>query len=152
MRRSCSLTSILMGLVASATLAATACGEVSPAASSPAAPDTAAVAASPQVLLDLQGTGDKSTQEFTASGNWDLQWSYDCTAGLTQNGAIPSGYHCSFIVVIKTSDGNRSLENQSVTQLGVKDQGVEHYHTGGTFYLEVQVCCVDNNWTIKVTG
>jgi hypothetical protein len=97
---------ILVWLVASAPLAATACGEASPAASSPAAPDTAAASASPQILLDLQGTGDKSTQLFTAARNWDLQWSYDCTAGLTQNGAIPSGYHCSFIVDVKTSDGH----------------------------------------------
>jgi predicted small lipoprotein YifL len=139
-------------IVVAAALSLIACGEVGPAASSPAAPDTAPVAASPQVLLDLQGSGDKSTQTFTVAGNWDLQWSYDCTAGLSQNGVIPPGYHCSFIVNVKTSAGHRSIENQGVSQLGVKDQSVEHFHTGGTFYLEVQVCCADNSWAIKVTG
>jgi hypothetical protein len=113
---------------------------------------TPAVAASPQVLLDVHGSGDKSTEKFTAAADWDLAWSYDCTAGLTRNGAIPSGYHCSFIVHIKQPDGHFSLENQGVSQLGVKDQSVEHYHTGGTFYLEVQVCCSDNSWSVRVTG
>jgi hypothetical protein len=107
---------------------------------------------SPQVLLDLKGSGTKTTEKFTAAGDWDLEWSYDCTAGLIQNGVVPSGYHCSFIVHVKQPDGHFSAENQGVSQLGVKDQGVENYHTGGTFYLEVQVCCSDNSWTIKVTG
>jgi hypothetical protein len=138
-------------VLTAALLVVTSCGESGTGASSPAAPDSAAAAPSPQVLLDLQGTGDKSTQAFTASGNWDLQWSYDCTAGLTQNGTIPSGYHCSFIVDVRTSDGQLS-RNQGVNQLGVKDQGVEHFHVGGSFYLEVQVCCADNSWAVKVTG
>ena len=107
---------------------------------------------SPQVLLDLKGSGTKTTGKFTAAGDWDLDWSYDCTAGLIRNGAVPSGYHCSFIVHVKQPDGHFSLENQAVSQLGVKDQGVENYHTGGTFYLEVQVCCSDNSWTVRVTG
>jgi hypothetical protein len=110
------------------------------------------VAASPQVLLDLHGSGTKTTEKFTAAADWDLQWSYDCTAGLGQNGVIPSGYHCSFIVHIVQPDGHASLENQGVNQLGVKDQSVEHYHAGGTFYLQVQVCCSDNSWTVQVIG
>jgi len=103
-------------------------------------------------MLDLQGSGTKTTAKFTTSGDWNLDWSYDCTAGLTRNGVIPSGYHCSFIVHVLTPDGHRSLENQGVSQLAVKDQGEENYHTGGTFYLTVDVCCSDNTWTLKVTG
>ena len=135
-------------LLALLAISLVACGE-SPNSSQTQTPT---VAASPQVLLDVHGAGDKSTEKFTASGDWDLKWSYDCTSGLTRDGAIPSGYHCSFIVHIKQSDGQTSLVNQGVSQLGVKDQSVEHYHTGGTFYLEVQVCCSDNSWSITVTG
>ena len=126
------------------------CGQ--PPTSSPAAPDTTVAAAAPQLLLDLQGSGTKSTQTFTAAANWDLQWSYDCTAGLTSDGAIPTGYHCSFIVHTADVSGHLVPGILSVNQLGVKDQGVEHYHQGGTFYLEVQICCADSSWAVKVTG
>src|ERR1700730_13017439 len=95
-----------------------ACGET--AGNSPT---TQTTPASSQVLLDFKSSGTKSTEKFTVASDWDLQWFYDCTAGLTRDGAIPSGYHCSFIVSIKQADG-RSSTNQSVNQLGVKDQGV----------------------------
>jgi hypothetical protein len=124
-----------------------ACGE-SPTGS----PTHQSVVASPQVLLDIHGSGDKTTEKFTVAADWDLRWSYDCTAGLTRGGVVPSGYHCSFIVHVKQPDGHVSLENQGLNQLGVKDQSVEHFHTGGTFYLEVQVCCADNSWTVQVIG
>lgn len=135
-------------LATAACLLVLGCGE-SPASS---AAQTPSPVASAQVLLDIHGSGSKTTEKFTAAGDWNLQWSYDCTAGLTQNGAVPSGYHCAFIVHVKMPDGHNSLENQGVNQLGVKDQGVENYHTGGMFYLTVEVCCTDNSWTLKVTG
>lgn len=89
--------------------------------------------------------------QHTVASDWDLQWSYDFTAGLTRDGAIPSGYQCSFPVSIKQADGRSSM-NQSVNQLGLKDQGVQHYHTSATFYLEVGICCTDSPWSVKVTG
>jgi len=135
-------------LLALITVGLVSCGE-SPSSS---AIQTPQVVASPQVLLDVHGSGTKTTEKFTVVADWDLHWSYDCTAGLTQNGVIPSGYHCSFIVHVKQPDGHFSLQNQGVSQLGVKDQSVEHYHTAGTFYLEVQVCCSDNTWSATVTG
>jgi hypothetical protein len=135
------------GLLLTITVGLLACGE-SPTGS---AAQTPTVAATPQVLLDIQGSGSKTTEKFTVASDWDLHWSYDCTAGLTRGGVIPSGYHCSFIVHVKQPDGHFSSENQGVNQLGVKDQSVEHYHTAGTFYLEVEVCCSDNSWTVTVT-
>ena len=99
----------------------------------------------------MQGTGDKSTQTFTAGGDWDLAWSYDCTAGLTRGGSIPSGYHCAFIVHVRTADGRIASADQGVTQLGVKDSSVQHFHSGGTFYLEVSLCCAEGQWTVTAT-
>jgi hypothetical protein len=101
--------------------------------------------------LDFKGSGTKSTEKFTVASDWDLQWSYDCMAGLTRDGVIPAAYHSSFIVSVKRFDGNLTM-NQRVNQLGVKDQGVQHYHASGIYYLEVQTCCVDSSWSVKVTG
>src|SRR3984957_16783251 len=34
----------------------------------------------PQTLLDITGSGTKTTQKFTAGGDWDLNWTYDCSS------------------------------------------------------------------------
>jgi len=94
----------------------------------------------PQTLLDLAGSGTKSTQKFTAASDWDLNWSYDCSN---------FGYKGNFQVYIYGGDGTMSLQNVGVNQLGNKDSGVEHYHSGGTFYLEVNSEC---DWTVNVKG
>jgi hypothetical protein len=48
------------------------------------------------------------------------------------------------------SDCQVSPQNQGITQHRVmKDQGVVHYHTGGTFYFVVDS---DRSWTATVTG
>jgi hypothetical protein len=118
--------------------------------STPAAPDkttsqqtqaSAAPAHTPQVLLDLTGTGTKTTQKFTAASDWDLSWSYDCNSSLGNTG--------NFIVSIYNGDGSLSTDNQEVNQLGAKGADVEHYHTGGTFYLEVNSEC---SWHVTAKG
>jgi hypothetical protein len=102
-------------------------------------PQPAQAKPAPGVLLDLKGNGTKSTQKFTAAGDWDLEWSYDCSK---------IGFDSNFIVTIKNDDGSMSFNNSMVNQLGRKDTGVEHYHKGGTYFLEVTGCA----WTVKVTG
>ena len=95
---------------------------------------------SPQVLLNISGSGTKTTQKFTTSGDdWDLAWTYNC-ASFGGNG--------NFIVDIKKGDGTES-DNQGVNQLGAKGADTEHFHAGGTFYLEVTSEC---SWTVKVIG
>jgi hypothetical protein len=121
----------MIGALAFAAAVASSCGGQTVTTSSPAAPATAAVVASPQVLLDIKGSGTNTTQKFSAANDWDLQWTYDCTAFV---GGVAGG-HGNFIVDVRDSDGSSS-QNQGVNQLGVKDQGVEHFHVGGTFYLE----------------
>jgi len=93
-----------------------------------------------QTLLDISGSGTKSTAKFTASGDWDLDWNYDCS-NFGQNG--------NFQVYIYNGDGTLSLANSLINQLGKSDTGVEHYHTGGTFYLTVNSVC---KWNIQVKG
>ena len=95
----------------------------------------------PQTLLDLTGSGTKTTQKFTAASDWDLNWSYDCTNFSSGTG--------NFQVFVYQGDGTMSLDNAGVNQLGAKDTNVEHYHTGGTFYLEVNSEC---SWHITAKG
>src|SRR5712672_1966035 len=44
----------------------------------PAATDTRPPAAA--VLLDLKGKGIKRSAKFTTSGDWTIDWSYDCSS------------------------------------------------------------------------
>lgn len=116
-------------------------GSSAPAAAD-TAPVTAAAAATPQVLLDIQGSGSKSSQTFSAKRDWDLTWTYDCSSAFGGKG--------NFVVdVFNAADNSQNFTNQGINQLGAKDSGVEHYHSGGTFYLEVLVGC---NWTLRATG
>ncbi len=119
--------------------------------STPAAPDQATTAsanptasqtptAAPQTLLDLKGSGSKSTQKFTASSDWDLNWTYDFSK---------FGNQGKFQVFIYNGDGSMSLENAGVNQLGSKDSGTEHYHKGGTYYLQMNSEC---SWTVNIKG
>jgi hypothetical protein len=33
----------------------------------------------PKVIMDKTGSGINKTPSFTTSGNWEIDWSYDCT-------------------------------------------------------------------------
>ena len=97
-------------------------------------------ARAPSTLLDIQGDGTKTTEKFTTSGDdWDMSWSYNCSG---------FGGRGNFIVEVASGDGGFS-SNQSVNQLGASGSDVEHYHSGGTFYLKVSSEC---SWSIKVVG
>jgi hypothetical protein len=95
----------------------------------------------PATLLDIEGEGTKTTQKFTTQGNdWDLAWTYDCSN---------FGERGNFIVGIKPGDGAMFSSNNGVNQLGPKGSDVEHYHSGGTYYLEVNSEC---RWHIVAKG
>jgi hypothetical protein len=96
------------------------------------------------VLVDQRGSGPggETTEVFTADGAWDLRWSYDCSPMIRKQ--------CDFFLTVKQmSDCQVSPENQGITQHGVKDHGMVHYHAGGTFYFVVDS---DGSWTVTVTG
>jgi cytoskeletal protein RodZ len=91
-----------------------------------------------QTLLDVSGSGTKTTEDFTASGNWNLNWSYDCSSfGYGQG---------NFQVMVYNADGSPSFENTPVNELGKSGSDTEYYHTGGTFYLVVNSECI---WNIQ---
>jgi hypothetical protein len=101
------------------------------------------------VLVDERGAGPggQTTEVFTASGAWDLRWSYDCSAATNGFQKEPQ---CAFFLTVKQmSDCQVSPKNQGVTQHGANGQGVVHNHVGGTLYFVVDS---DGSWTITVTG
>jgi hypothetical protein len=109
-----------------------------PPAQNAASPSTPAAA--PQTLLDINGNGSKSTEKFTTQGDWDLRYSYDCSS---------FGGQGNFQVYIYNGDGSPSFANSGVNQLGASGSDVDHYHTGGTFYLVVNSECA---WHVQVIG
>jgi len=103
-----------------------------------------------QASIDIQGSGDKKTATFTVSKDWFVGWAYDCRQGLARNGVVPSGAHCTFTITVEQPNGRPSVENQPFSQAGAEGQGVLVFHTGGTFYLQIEICCTDGNtWTIR---
>lgn len=108
----------------------------SPEAQSAASPST--LAAAPKTLLDIGGGGTKTTEKFTTQDDWDLRYSYDCSA---------FGGQGNFQVYIYNGDGSLSFANGAVNQLGASGSDVDHYHTGGTFYLVVNSEC---HWHVQV--
>jgi hypothetical protein len=103
------------------------------------APATIAAAPAPTTLLDVSGSGIKTTQAFTVGPTWAMTWSYDCSA---------FGSRGNFIVNVMTTDGHGS-RNAGTNQLGTGGSDVEHFHVGGTFYLEINSEC---GWHVTVQG
>lgn len=97
-------------------------------------PTRAAVA-----LLDIQGTGQQTTQTFTTPGTeWTIAWAYNCAAFGSQG---------NFIINIYTDAGGFVLGG--VNELGESGSRVEYHHGGGSFYLEINSECA---WHVIVYG
>ena len=102
------------------------------------------------VLVDTGGSGGggQTTQVFTVDGDWDLLWSYDCSPSL--DNLFRTFDHCDFFLTVKQmSDCQVSPDNQGIKGHRTQDQGVVHYHAGGTFYFVVDSY---GSWTFTVTG
>jgi hypothetical protein len=87
-------------------------------------------------LLTLRGNGIQRTTKFTTSGDWRIDWTYDCSSfGTTGN----------FIVEVQGD-----TLDVAVNQLGARGSGsAPEYTSPGTYYLEVNSECV---WTVTVFG
>jgi hypothetical protein len=118
-------------------VAATSAGKNTNTTSTPAA---SSAPAAQKVLLDLTGSGSKTTAKFNAAGDWDLTWSYDCSAFAGGSG--------NFQVFVYSGDGSLS-SNSPVNQLGKSGNGVENYHSGGQLYLTMNSECT---WHVTAKG
>jgi hypothetical protein len=90
-------------------------------------------------LLDVKGSGSKTTQSFTATGEWTLTYSYDCS---------DFGTRGNFVVSVRNADGSVS-GNQGVNELGRSGSDTEYYHSPGTMFLQINSTC---SWYITVIG
>jgi hypothetical protein len=100
-----------------------------------------------KILLDISGTGNKTTPEFTVNGDWDTYWKYDCSniGGKENFKLIGDGY----APLVE----NRSVnDNMDFEQHGIKDSGIwpaGKLFLKGTFFFKVETKC---SWSIKVKG
>ena len=101
-------------------------------------PTPAPAPVQPQTVMSLSGSGSKSTQIFTVGNSWQMNWSYDCSN---------FGDQGNFQVFIYTSDGSMSFDNAPVNEEGMSGSDIEYYHTGGSYYIEVNSEC---NWKVTV--
>jgi|GEM_PF-5640570 len=107
----------------------------------PPASSTTSAPPAPTSLLDVSGSGSKSTQTFTAPANWNLNWSYDCSKFLGGTG--------NFQVYIYNADGTLN-DATGVNQLGASGSDTEYYHNAaGSLYLVVNSEC---SWTVVATA
>ncbi len=86
--------------------------------------------ASPAPLLDVQGNGMKTTQSFSAPGDWVVAYAYDCS-NFGQAGV--------FSVFLYSEDG--TLVAGIANQEGISGNDSSYVHQSGTFYLVIDSEC-----------
>ncbi|MBV8374236.1 MAG: hypothetical protein JO302_01895 [Candidatus Eremiobacteraeota bacterium] len=93
-----------------------------------------AVAATGARILELHGSGPKITEPFSASGSWELTYSYDCSSlrGETPSFAMRIGGAPIYVAPIERNDTRAS--------------DTIYVHQTGTFYLQIDTPCM---WTVK---
>jgi hypothetical protein len=96
------------------------------------APGASPPTPAPQVLLDVEGSGYKTTQRFQVPNEWAIAWSYDCS-----NLGNPGFFG------IKVQGDAVDLV---VDQVGASGRDVSYQHAGGSVYLEIGSGC---SWHIR---
>jgi hypothetical protein len=89
----------------------------------------------PVTLLNVVGEGGEDTATFTAPSQWELHWSYDCSA---------YGGSGNFAVDLMTAAGGP--DGVLVNSLSEGRTDIEYVHTGGSVYLSIDSEC---NWHIQ---
>ena len=117
------------GSAAGAPVANKAAGDAAAAAKPAGQP---ASKATPQTVLNVDGSGIKTTDKFTTASDWDVRYTYDCSSfGATGN------------FMVSTEDSM-----PIVNELGAKGSSVTHQHaSSGEHYLTINSEC---SWTVTV--
>lgn len=93
----------------------------------------------PRVLLDQSGSGAAQTAPFSASGNWTLSYSFDCSN---------QGSAGNFIVNIGNTDSSASPDI-GPNDLALNGGNTDHYYDAGQHYLQIISECA---WHVTVKG
>jgi hypothetical protein len=126
---------IIIGIAASAA-SNSGTPSSSPATFTSSTPKASSAPKTAQVLLDKTGSGINSTPKFTAGGDWEIDWSYDCGADKG-----------NFQIYVYSGDG--SLTDVAANALDVKGSDVSYQHRPGTYYLQMNSGC---KWHVIVKG
>ena len=96
-------------------------------------------------LLDLEGRGSNDRlPEFSPRADWDLWYSYDCTARQTSSG---------FTITLYNADDDSLIEEDSPTIDAKAEEGekkedvIVHYDQPGRFYIGISSGC---EWRVQV--
>jgi hypothetical protein len=89
----------------------------------------------PHVLIDVEGSGIKTTQRFVAPDEWALAWTYDC-----------SNFGSSGNFVISVEGDSTDV---AANQLGQSGHDVSYEHSGGNVYLEINSECA---WHVRAVS
>jgi hypothetical protein len=108
----------------------------------PAAKRQTVVAAlsSQPLLANVRGSEPQKTQPFKATGDWLVNWSYDCSGAHAVQG---------FTVDVFNGNGVPSYGSQPITGDGLSGSGSYAYHRGGEYYLDINSHC---QWQVQVKG
>ncbi len=94
--------------------------------------------AQPKVLLDQSGNGQAQTAAFTTNSNWQITYTYDCSA---------FGSSGNFMITIDNKDGSPNTDS-GANELGMSGGSTDHYYDAGTHYLQIDSECA---WHVTVT-
>jgi hypothetical protein len=95
--------------------------------------------AGPKVLLDKTGSGTSKTAIFQTTGEWEIDYTFDCT-NFGQTGNFQ----------IYVFDGGSSLVDIPANALALKGSDTVYEHNlSGPYYLEMNSEC---NWRVIVKG
>jgi len=89
-------------------------------------------------LLEVSGNGIQTTQKFTTTGAWTINYTYDCSS---------FGFKGNFQVYIYNGDG--SMGDIAANELGMSGSNTQYEHGAGTYYLEINSEC---SWHVTVKG
>jgi hypothetical protein len=95
-----------------------------------------------KTLLDVSGSGNNTTQTFSAAGAWDIAWSFDCSS-------MHQGR--DFFVSPQGVGATSDAGGNGVITSGEQEAGLANYKGGGTFQLKVATdppC----TWHLVVSG
>lgn len=91
-------------------------------------------------LLDISGSGTRQTQKFTASGDWSITYTFDCSG---------FGMQGNFQIYIFNGDGSLDFADGGANDLAMNGGTTDYYYDSGTHYLEINSEC---SWHVTVNG
>lgn len=92
-----------------------------------------------QTLIDITGSGVKQTQPFTATGNWTITYTFNCSN---------FGYKGNFQIDVFNTDGSDNGDD-GANDVAMSGGATHTFSDTGEHYLSIHSQC---NWHVVVKG